>query len=136
MLHLLLGIAFISTAAAAKAADPTGNWVTENRSAVVAIARCGAGLCGTVAKVLVEKPGIPKTDVRNPDPKLRGRPIQGLSILSGFTRHGDRWERGRIYDPNSGKSYASKLSLNPDGSLAVSGCIAVFCKTQRWTRAR
>jgi uncharacterized protein (DUF2147 family) len=28
------------------------------------------------------------------------------------------------------------LRLNRDGSLKVSGCIAVFCRSQRWTRAR
>ena len=103
---------------------------------MVVIARCGEALCGTIAKVLIERPGYPKTDVRNPDPKLRSRPIQGLRILGGFTRSGDRWEGGRIYDPRSGKSYASKLALNSDGSLNVSGCISIFCKTVRWTRAR
>jgi uncharacterized protein (DUF2147 family) len=136
MRHIFLGIALFSATAAAQAAEVTGNWITQDKSAIVAIARCGGGLCGTVAKVLVQRPGVPKTDVRNPDPKLRDRPIQGLRILSGFTREGERWEDGRIYDPKSGKSYASKLSLNQDGSLNVSGCIAVFCKTQRWTRAR
>jgi uncharacterized protein (DUF2147 family) len=136
MRHILLGIALLSATAAAEAAEVTGRWITEDKSAVVAITRCGRSLCGTVAKVLVERPAVPKTDVRNPDPKLRDRPIQGLRILSGFTRDGERWEDGRIYDPKSGKSYASKLSLNPDGSLNVSGCIAVFCKTQRWSRAR
>ena len=136
MRHVLLGTLLLSLAATAEAAEVTGNWITQDRSAVVAITRCGAGLCGTVAKILIERPGYSKSDVRNPDPKLRDRPIQGLRILSGFTREGGRWQGGRIYDPKSGRSYASKLSLNPDGALNVSGCISVFCKTQRWTRAR
>jgi phosphoenolpyruvate carboxylase len=34
------------------------------------------------------------------------------------------------------KTYRSMLRLNADGSLKVSGCIAFFCQSQRWTRAR
>ena len=136
MQHVLIGLALFSATGAASAAEVTGNWITQDKSAIVAISRCGAGLCGTVAKVLIVRPGVPRNDVRNPDPRLRSRPIQGLRILSGFTRKGDRWEDGRIYDPKSGKSYASKLSLDSDGSLKVSGCISIFCKTQRWSRAR
>ena len=135
MRKLFLSLVLFSSASAASAADVTGNWVTQDRSAVIAIQRCGVGLCGSVAKILVNKPDYPKNDVHNPDPSLRSKPIQGLRILSGFTRNGDRWENGRIYDPKSGKSYKSKLALDR-GSLSVSGCIAVFCRTQRWTRAR
>ena len=136
MRKALLTFIFIASASAASAADVTGNWVTQDRSAIIAIQRCGASLCGTVAKILVQKPNFPKNDARNPDPALRSKPILGLRILSGFTPRAGRWENGRIYDPESGKSYKSKMALNPDGSLNVSGCIAVFCKTQRWTRAR
>jgi len=136
MQRFLLAAILIASPAAARAADVTGNWLTESKSAIVTISRCGPSLCGSVAKVLIDKPGVPKTDVKNPDPKLRNRPIQGLRILSGFSGSGERWTGGRIYDPNSGKSYNSKLSLNADGTLNVSGCIAFICKTQRWTRAR
>ena len=122
--------------ASAAAAEVTGNWITEDRSAVIAIQRCGPSLCGNVAKILIVKPNYPQTDVHNPDPRLRSKPILGLRILSGFSSKGDRWENGRIYDPKSGKSYKSKLSLNRDGSLSVSGCIAFICQTQRWSRAR
>jgi uncharacterized protein (DUF2147 family) len=93
-------------------------------------------LCGAIARILVDKPGVPSTDVRNPDPALRSKPLVGLRILSGFTGKDDRWDEGRIYDPQSGKSYRSKLRLNKDGSLNVSGCIAFLCKTQSWTRGR
>jgi uncharacterized protein (DUF2147 family) len=47
-----------------------------------------------------------------------------------------RWEGGRIYDPNNGKSYNSYLALNADGSLKVAGCISFICRSQRWTRIR
>jgi uncharacterized protein (DUF2147 family) len=132
-LALLLSV--VATSARA-APDVTGNWVTEEKTGLVSIRACGRSLCGTIGRVLVSRPGVPTTDVKNPDPALRSRPLLGLRILSGFAPAADGWENGRIYDPKSGKSYRSHLKVNPDGSLKVSGCIAFICKSQRWTRAR
>ena len=42
---------------------------------------------------------------------------------------------GSIYDPQSGKTYDSKLSLNPDGTLKVEGCISIICQAQTWKPA-
>ena len=52
--------------AAHAAPEVTGNWIIQDRSAVIAIERCGTGLCGRIAKALVTKPNYPKTDVHNP----------------------------------------------------------------------
>lgn len=137
MQRFLLAVFLIASASAAHAAaDVTGNWRTEDGSAIITFARCGNQMCANIARVLVSRPGIPKTDVRNPDPALRKRPIQGLRVISGLNAKGDRWEGGRVYDPKSGKSYRSYVELNEDGSLKVAGCLAFICKTQRWTRAR
>jgi uncharacterized protein (DUF2147 family) len=136
MLKLVLAGALLASSASGAVPDVTGNWVTEDKTALVAITRCGASVCGRVAKALVIKPGHPKTDVHNPDPALRSRPIIGMTILSGFSPSGGQWKNGRIYDPESGKSYRSVLRLEADGSLKVSGCIVFFCQAQRWTRAR
>lgn len=130
----LIAAAAISLSVPASAAEPvTGRWITEGGSAIVAIKPCGNQLCGTVERVLKAPAEAPKTDVNNPDPALRKRPLVGVPILSGFTDAGKDW-RGTIYDPKSGKSYRSILKAN-GGSLSVKGCIAVFCQTQRWTRA-
>jgi len=134
---LISALLTISAGSAATAAPGiAGNWLVQDRTAVVTIAPCGNSLCGEIAKILVQKPDTPKTDIRNPDPALRNRPFIGLRILGGFTPTARGWENGRIYDPKTGKSYKSELRLNADGSLGVSGCIAFICKTQRWTRAR
>jgi uncharacterized protein (DUF2147 family) len=124
----------LSAPAFAVVAEPvTGRWITEGGSAIVAIRPCGQQLCGTVERVLKAPANAPTTDVNNPDPALRKRPLVGVPILSGFTDAGKDW-RGTIYDPKSGKSYRS--ILKSDGNaLSVKGCIAVFCQSQRWTRA-
>ena len=125
----------LAAATGAHAAQPiTGSWVTENGHAVVTVASCGAALCGRVSRVLVTVPGGPATDIHNPDPRLRSKPIVGMAVLSGFTDAGGDW-RGRIYDPESGKSYKSVVLREP-GGLKVQGCVMMFCRTQHWRPAR
>ena len=69
------------------------------------------------------------------------RRIQTLATQSnlqikGFKpASGGRWTGGSIYDPQSGKTYDSKLSLNPDGTLKVEGCISIICQAQTWKPA-
>jgi len=132
-----VALLFLPVSAAASAAPPVaGDWVIEDKSALISIRPCGPSVCGRIARALIRKPGHPSTDVHNPDPALRKRPLIGLEILSGFVARADRWDGGRIYDPESGKTYRSVLRLNPDGSLKVSGCVLFICQSQRWTRAR
>jgi uncharacterized protein (DUF2147 family) len=111
-----------------------GKWLTDDKKAVVTIGPCGALLCGWISKVLDTTPGVPETDVNNPDPDLRSRAITGLPVLSGFRRKGAQWTGGHAYDPKSGRSYRSTLELNRDGSLKVTGCVLFFCQSKRWTR--
>jgi uncharacterized protein (DUF2147 family) len=125
-------MAALLLAASAQAVE--GEWLVQDRSAMVTLARCGGDrLCGRITRIL--KPG-PRTDLNNPDPKLRSRSFQNLEIISGFALTDGDWQGGRIYDPNTGRTYKSKLALNRDGSLKVSGCIAFICQSQRWTRPR
>lgn len=131
---LLAAATMLATAAAPAPPPVTGRWLTEEGKAIVEIAPCGASLCGRIARVLKPRPGGPATDVNNPDARLRTRPIEGITILSGFAAKGDRWA-GRIYDPESGRTYRSELSAQ-GGTLKVKGCFGPFCKTQDWTRAR
>jgi len=123
-------------AARPRAAEPiAGRWLTVGGKAIVQIAPCSRSMCGKIERIVKATPGRPQTDVNNPDPAKRKNPLTGLSLLSGFSDAGDVW-KGTIYDPESGKSYNSKVSRNGDGTLKVQGCIAFFCKTQTWTPAR
>jgi uncharacterized protein (DUF2147 family) len=133
----LLILSFLVTApVVASADDPVmGRWVTEDGKAVVNISLCGQTLCGHIAKVLDTAPGVPTTDVKNPDANLRSRPITGLTILSGFTGGNGTWEGGTAYDPKSGNHYHAQLHVNGDGSLKVTGCVLFVCQSKRWTRA-
>ncbi len=113
----------------------TGNWYTKNRQAIVKIGPCGKTLCGRITR-LVEAPksGV-TTDVNNPDPALKKRKLVGIAILSDFVADGGKW-RGKIYDPNTGKTYRSVVTAETGGTLNVEGCVSVFCQTQTWTKAK
>ena len=120
----------------AKAAQPIiGRWATIDGKAIVQIAPCGKTLCGRIEKIVKPTQGRPQTDIKNPDPALRSKPLAGLALLTCFADAGELW-KGSIYDPESGKTYNSKVSRNSDGTLKVQGCIMMFCKTQTWTPVR
>jgi uncharacterized protein (DUF2147 family) len=126
---------------AASAADPVqGTWFVTDGSAKVKVAPCAdrSSMCGTVVwlKAPHDKAGRPLTDAANPDPKLRTRPIVGLTLIRDFkAASAGRWTGGKIYDPKTGKTYASKLSANADGTLKVEGCVSLVCQAQTWKRA-
>lgn len=122
-------------AGAAHAAAPiTGRWITDDGKALVTVAQCGKTVCGHITKILAPTPDGPPFDSRNPDPKLRKRPVQGIEVLSGFTDQGKDW-RGRIYDPEAGKWYKSIVAREA-GGLKAEGCILFFCRAQHWKPAR
>ncbi len=78
-------------------------------------------------------------DTKNPDPKLRDRPIKGITFLWGFSYDAkkNRWVDGKVYDPKSGKTYTARLSLENDGKiLKMRGYIGVpmFGRTAKFTR--
>ncbi|MEQ8742526.1 DUF2147 domain-containing protein [Parasphingorhabdus sp.] len=121
----------------ALAADPiVGDWITAERDAIIKISKCGPTICGRIHKFLVTPPnGAGQKDIHNPDRNLRSRTILGMAILTGFKPDGDIW-RGKVYDPKSGKTYRSEVSLKSANSLKMKGCIAFICQGQDWTRAK
>ena len=130
-LALSAGTAFAST-------SPVGVWFTEDKQGKVRIAPCGDKLCGVIisGRSRDGKPASEARDEANPNPALRNRPILGLQILRDFKPVGPgRWGGGKIYDPNTGRTYDSKLSVSASGVLKVEGCISVICQGQTWTSA-
>ncbi|MEK6638370.1 MAG: DUF2147 domain-containing protein [Pseudomonadota bacterium] len=132
---LLLSAATLFATTPAMAAAPIGGkWVTAEKDSIIEIAPCGTNMCGKISKFLTPVQG-PPFDRNNPDAKLKNRPLLGLPILLALKDGGKQWE-GNIYDPKKGKTYKSKVYMNPNGTMTVKGCIAFFCQAFVWTAAR
>jgi len=138
MIRAVTTLAFLTAIALpASARDLTGLWATGTEGGRVQIYRCGTALCGKVVDAARLRTNPDLTDQRNSDPKLRNRRLRGLVVLEGFTGGPAEWQGGPVYDPETG-SGARKgyLKLLPDGKLELKGCVAFFCRTKIWTRAR
>jgi len=118
------------------AAEPiTGHWVTGEKDAVVAIAKCGKALCGRIERFLIMPAGgKDQRDVNNSDPAKRSRKLLGTAILTGLTANGDSW-RGEVYDPKKGRTFSAEVRRKPDGTLEVKGCFGPICQAQVWRKA-
>lgn len=108
-----------------------GTWITEGGLSRVEITKCGELYCGTLAWMKT-----PKNDLNNPDPALKGRPLVGVQIATGFRYDGgDSWSGGKLYGPERGKIVDAKLILNGD-SLDVKVSAGMVKKTVTWSRAK
>lgn len=132
---LLLAAALTMATVGAHAQTPTvlGYWRTPS-GAVVRVASCGRTLCVEIAEL--SRGNHPLTDVRNPDPKLRNRPLCGLRIGEGFRETDPQHaSRGRLYDPKSGRTYSGQMTAEGD-RLHLRGYLGVpiFGRTETWSR--
>jgi len=77
--------------------------------------------------------GTERVDLHNPDAALRTRPLIGLDLLSGYQYEDGKW-RGQLYDPESGKTYKSQITLGSGGKLQMRGYVGapMFGRTATW----
>lgn len=130
MRNLIVASLAIAVAAPTYAAVPVnGRWLTAEKDSIIEVGPCGPNICGRIAKILAPTvDGKPARDSNNPNPALRNRLVEGLTLLTGFTDNGKNW-KGTIYDPRAGKTYKSYLTKLANGNLQVQGCIGPFCKS-------
>jgi uncharacterized protein (DUF2147 family) len=116
-----------------------GLWYNTEKTAQVEITKSGSEFIGKI--VWLENPnpdGKPATDKENPDPKLKQRPLMGLSLLKGLKYSSGMWKGGEIYDPKNGKTYSCEIKLKSDSILEVRGYIgfSFVGRTVEWTRVK
>lgn len=123
------------------AADPVfGVWLTASKDGKVRIAPCAADPAQTCGIVVWGRgpngeDARTLTDLRNPEAAKRTQPIVGLQIISEFRRDGEGgWTGGRIYEPQTGRTFKAKMKSGGPNSLMVAGCVLVFCRSETWTR--
>lgn len=144
MKRLLIVAAVAALASmSAMAASPTGLWKTidDNTGKVrslVRITQVNGEYKGTIEKLFrsPDQDQNPKCD--KCEGALKGKPIIGMTILTGLRQDGDDFENGQITDPENGKTYSSKASLDETGkNFEVRGFIGVSLigRSQTWVRA-
>ena len=134
---MLTLLGFLLFAPGASASPLAGNWATPDKS-IVQVLPCSGGdgtLCIRIAAI--GRSDVPRTDRMNPDASQQGRPLCGLNIGTGFVPDGtDKAKDGKIYDPNSGKTYSAQMQQQGD-TLKLRGYIGVSLlgRTETWHRA-
>jgi len=138
----LLALPLVALSFSALAADAAvGRWKTidDETGKPKSIVEIYKATNGTLAGKVVE---ILSTD-RGPNPTCdkcsganKDKPIKGMVILWGLKEDdASHWSGGTVLDPNKGKTYKSKIELQPGGDkLDMSGCIAFICRAQTWIR--
>jgi uncharacterized protein (DUF2147 family) len=146
----LITLIFLA-ASAAYAANPDailGKWLNGKQTAHVEIYKADGKYYGKI--VWLKEPVYPaddkqgmagktKVDRENPDAAKRNQPILGLVILRNFVFVKDGlWEDGMIYDPENGKDYKCKMTLESPDILNVRGYIGISLlgRTDTWTRVK
>ncbi|QQR35450.1 DUF2147 domain-containing protein [Devosia oryziradicis] len=126
-----------------------GIWQTQELSEVT-IALCPEGFCGTLSKIVVPREGLTEeeyaaaqamavesfTDVRNPDPALRSRPMLGLQILTLLPSTKPNIYDGQIYNPQDGNIYSGYVEMIGPDQMRLNGCVLynLICQGQDWVR--
>ena len=138
-IFFLLVFTFFAASIFAQSADAIlGKWMNSTGEAHIQIYKKDNKYYGKLA--WIKNPnnaqGKPKTDINNPDSKLKSRSILGLEFLQGFIYDDSIWENGTIYDPKSGKTYSCKITMTGTNQLNVRGFlgISLIGRTDTWSR--
>lgn len=143
ILFRLAGVSVLAgslLAAGAAHAEPLGLWSTEDDQGRVQISQCADSVCGDLVWLedALDEQGNPRLDVHNPEQSLRSRPLEGLRIVWDMQPSGDgkSWKDGRVYDPESGKVYQGRITLEGQDVLKLRGFVGapMFGRTSTWTR--
>lgn len=80
--------------------------------------------------------GTPILDSMNKKEALRTRPIIDMVFLYGFEKDDDTWEKGKVYDSRTGKTYSAEITLTDEGQLKLTGYVGMswLGKSVYWDR--
>ncbi|MBE0453351.1 DUF2147 domain-containing protein [Roseovarius autotrophicus] len=129
MRKLVMMTVVLSLGAGAAIAEPLlGMWRTagddNGNSGLIEVAPCGSTLCGKLIKSFnAAGQEIPSDNI-------------GRNIISETVPTGGGAYKGKVYSPDRGKTYNSRLQLSGD-TLKVSGCMFGVCRDGgHWLRVK
>ncbi len=130
-ISLFIFIALISNNAFAQN-DFIGRWLSPSKKGIVETYIQNNKLYGKLVWVKTER-----KDIYNNDKNLRNREVKGMVMLSDFTLEAPQWVEGKIYDPEGGSTYSSKMWLSEDKqTLNIRGYIgfSLLGRNEKFTR--
>ena len=140
-LCVALFIAAVSTTAFADSMSPVGSWntiddETNKPKSLVRITEKDGVISGTVEKIMDPTRQDSKCDECADDDPRKGKPVIGMTILTGLKKEGDNaYGGGRILDPKNAKTYNAKRTVIEGGKkLEMRGSILFIGRTQTWVR--
>ena len=135
-------VAGASLAAAADPMSPVGAWTTiddetKKLKSVVRITEKDGVISGAIEKILDPAKQDSKCEECADDDPRKGKPVVGMTILTGLKKEGDNvYGGGRVLDPNNGKTYNARVTVIDGGKkLEMRGSILFIGRTQTWLRA-
>jgi uncharacterized protein (DUF2147 family) len=124
-----------------------GDWLVASRDAIIRIEQQGDAYVGTIVWQLHDTYGPEDgpalngktvTDLHNPNPALRSRPLTGLRLLWGlrYDVAEKTWVDGFVYNSDNGKEYHCQIHLSSPDQLVLHGYIGITLLggNTRWTR--
>jgi uncharacterized protein (DUF2147 family) len=103
----------------ALAAEPYGTWVRPSNGAEVSFFNCGGKLCGKVIS------------------KGSSNAKVGTMIVGGAAKAGANEWKGKLLNPEDGKTYSGVITLVGADGLNLKGCaLGVFCQGETWRRVK
>jgi uncharacterized protein (DUF2147 family) len=91
-----------------------GFWWNEDHSGIFEIIVVDQNITG------ISRWGLkPDIDRHNPDPALQNRSLKDITFLWGFNYNlkKNTWHDGKVYDPDTGKTYSAKLQLDKTANI-------------------
>lgn len=122
--------------------DILGKWISTKKNVIIDVYKTGSQF---QAKVLwyndtddLSRPMRSRLDIHNPDKSLRNQLILGMDVLEGLVYNSEkhRWEKGKIYDPSSGRHWSSIVYFNKQKQMEVKGYwkFEFLCQTLAFVR--
>ena len=141
MKNLVLLIAFALVGNLAISQTCIGKWTTIDdatgkKKSTVELYKYKEQLYGKITYLYPRegRPDNPVCDKCTDDRK--NQPLVGLQIVRNGKWNGTEWAGGTIVDPENGKTYNTKIWLDPKdpNKLMLRGYIGPFYRTQTWVR--
>ncbi len=125
------------------AQDVKGKWITidddsgKEKSVVEIYEKEDGKLYGKIVEFL-EEGADPDDACDHCKGDMKGKKLMGFEVLKGFEKNGDKYENGKVTDPEADKTYDSKIWVDEDNPdiLKVRGYVSVMYRTQEWKRKK